>query len=131
MNSEALDWFGLILESSFDVFAPFVSGGDDDARGEELLSEGGDERVDVAFGELVGGLIEFTLDADEFAGGFLFGDDVDTDVSGFPFARPFVEHPDIGKAFGVLRVEFKVAADQALKAVAKVSVVEGFFAKLC
>lgn len=66
----------------------------------------------------------------DLAVGFFFGDDVDSNVSGFALARPFVEHPDVGEALGIEGVEFEVATNEALEAVAKVAVVERVFAEL-
>lgn len=74
--------------------------------------------------------LRLALDAAEFAGGAFLGDDVDADVSGGTLFRPFVEHPDVGKAVGEDGIEFEIAADEALETVAEVAVVEFFFAEL-
>lgn len=65
-----------------------------------------------------------------FPGDFL-GEGIDADVSGGSFFRPFVPHPDVGKAVSEEWVQFEVTADQALETVAQVAVVKFLVAELC
>jgi hypothetical protein len=129
VNGQARDGFELVGQRMLGILAPPNRGGDDHAGGEQLLAGSGEERVDVLLRDRVLREVELALDGAELAGGALLGDDIDTHVADVARPRPLIPQPHAREPLGVDRIEFEVAADEALEAVAEIAVGGGGLAK--
>lgn len=86
-----------------------------DCGGERGFSGCGEEGVDVAFGEGVGGFVELALDRGVVAGVAFAGDEVDTGVGLSPMTGPVDPPPHLLVLLRQHRVELEVPDHQLLE----------------